>query len=51
MAITGAEISRMASRVASLGDMSFVDVDLHGFHHHNGIIDHNTDGQHERKKR
>ena len=37
--------------VASLGDkFCMIDIMLHGFHHHNGIIHHNTDGQHKSKK-
>ena len=28
----------------------FLHFGMHGLHHHNGIIDHNTDGQHQRKQ-
>lgn len=27
--------------------LAFGDVDLHGLHHHDGIVDHQTDGQHQ----
>ncbi len=30
--------------------LAFVDIHLHRFDHHNGIIDHDTNGQHKRKK-
>ncbi len=49
--ITGPEISSIALQRCFLGREALFDVPLHGFHHDNCVIDHESDGQHESKQR
>ena len=47
IATTGLETCSMAAIEASFGDMPFFNMVLDGFHDHDGVVDHQTDGQHQ----
>ena len=49
--MTGPETSSIARTVASRGDMPFFDVMLDRFHDDDGVIDDQTDGEHESEER
>ena len=52
IATTGPEMSFIARSVASRGRKLFmINIMLHGFHDHDGIIYHDSNGQNKSKKR
>ena len=51
MAMTGPETSSIAFSVASFGRHPLLDVMLHGLDHHDGVVHHQADGQHQAEER
>ncbi len=51
MATTGPDTSSIAFCAASCGVMPRFDVVLHGFHHDDGVVDHQSNGQHQSEER
>ena len=51
VAMIGPVTSRMARLVASTGVKPELDVALDVLHHHDGVVDHDTDGQYQAEQR
>src|SRR5262249_33911858 len=51
MATTGPDTSSIALRARPGGPKPRLDVVLHRLHHHDGVVDHETDGQHQAEER
>ena len=51
MPITGPEISSIAFKAACFGRHAFFDVPLHGLHHDDGVVHHQSDRQHQSEQR
>ena len=51
MATTGPDTSFIASRVASTGFLAVLEVMLHRLDHHDGVVHHDADGQHQAEHR
>ena len=51
MAMTGPAISRAPISAAWIGVLALLDVAEHIFHDHDGVIDHEADGEHHGQQR
>ena len=51
IAMIGPETSSIALRVASIGGRPMLDVPLDVFHHHDRVVDHDADREHEAEER